>query len=92
MRIAARPNLSIKVSNPGAYDPGWTLDSIRAVALHCIGCFGPDRTMFGTDYPVSRIQMSYDQIYDTFKTIAEAFSPADQAKLFHDTAKRVYRF
>ena len=46
--------------------------------------------MFGTDYPVSRIQMSYDQIYDTFKTIAEDYPAADQAKLFHDTAKRLY--
>lgn len=90
-RLAALPNMSIKVSNPGAYDQDWTLDSIRAVALHCIDSFGPDRAMFGTDYPVSRIQMSYDQIMDTFKTIAEVFSPSDQRKLFHDTAQRTYR-
>ena len=64
---------------------------MRTVALHCIDCFGADRAMFGTDYPVSRIQMSYDQIYDTFKTIAAPLPAADQAKLFHDNAKRVYR-
>ena len=90
--IAAQPNVAIKVSNPGAYDPDWTLDSVRAVAAHCIACFGPDRAMFGTDYPVSRIQMSYDQIYDTFKAIAEDYPAADQAKLFHDTAERLYGF
>jgi len=90
-KIARLPNVAIKVSNPGAYDPNWTLDSVRAVAMHCIDRFGPDRTMFGTDYPVSRIQMSFEQIYDTFKKIAEAFSPADQSKLFHDTARRFYR-
>ena len=90
-KIAALPNIAIKVSNPGAYDPQWTLDSVRAVAMHCIDSFGPERAMFGTDYPVSRIQMSYDEIYDTFKAIAEAFSPADQARLFHDNAKRFYR-
>ena len=91
VRIAKRPNIAIKVSNPGGYDPDWTLDSIRAVAMHCIDSFGPERAMFGTDYPVSRIQMSYDQIYDTFKTIADAFSAEDQARLFHDNAKRFYR-
>ncbi len=90
-RIATLPNIAIKVSNPGAYDPGWTLDSIRAVAMHCIDSFGTQRAMFGTDYPVSRIQMSFDQIYDTYKAIAEAFSPADQARLFHDNARRLYR-
>ena len=47
--------------------------------------------MFGTDYPVSLIQMSFDQIYDTFKTIASVLPTEDQAKLFHDTAKRFYR-
>lgn len=90
-KIARYPNVAIKVSNPGAYNPHWTLDSVRAVAMHCIDCFGPDRAMFGTDYPVSRIQMSFAQIYDAFKRIADAFSPADQRKLFHDTAHRFYR-
>lgn len=90
-RIAACPNVAIKVSNPGAYDHNWTLASVRDVAMHCIGCFGADRTMFGTDYPVAGIQMRYDQIYDTFKAIAAPLPAADQAKLFHDTAKRLYR-
>ncbi len=89
--LSALPNLAIKISNPGAYDPDWSLDSIRGVVMHCIGCFGADRAMFGTDYPVSRIQMSFDQIYGTFKTIAAALPDADQAKLFHGTAKRFYR-
>ena len=90
-RLSAHPNIAIKISNPGAYDHDWTLESIREVAMHCIDCFGADRAMFGTDYPVSRIQMSYDQIYDTFKTIAAELPEPDQAKLFHDTAKRFYR-
>jgi predicted TIM-barrel fold metal-dependent hydrolase len=88
--ISVCPNIAIKISNPGAYDPNWTLESVREVAMHCIACFGPDRAMFGTDYPVSRIQMSYDQIYDTFKTIAAVLPMEDQAKLFHGTAKRLY--
>lgn len=90
-KIAGLPNLAIKISNPGAYDPAWTLDSVRDVAMHCLDCFGTDRAMFGTDYPVSRIQMSYDEIYDTFKAIAAPLPEADQRKLFHDNAKRYYR-
>ncbi|MGB3646044.1 MAG: amidohydrolase family protein [Mesorhizobium sp.] len=89
--ISACPNIAIKISNPGAYDHDWTLESVRDVAMHCIDCFGSERSMFGTDYPVSKIQMSYDQIYDTFKTIAAALSPQEQSRLFHDNAKRFYR-
>jgi predicted TIM-barrel fold metal-dependent hydrolase len=90
-KISALPNLAIKVSNPGAYDPEWTSASIREVAMHCIECFGTDRSMFGTDYPVSRIRMSFDQIYDTFKKIVEPLPESDQKKLFHDNACRFYR-
>jgi predicted TIM-barrel fold metal-dependent hydrolase len=89
--ICERPNVAIKISNPGAYDHNWTADSVREVAMHCIDCFGPDRAMFGTDYPVSLIQMSFDQIYETFKEIAAALPATDQAKVFYETAKRLYR-
>lgn len=90
-KISACSNVAIKISNPGAYDHDWTLGSIRDVVMHCIDCFGTDRAMFGTDYPVSSIQMSFNQIYDTFRTIAAELPEADQAKLFHDNAKRFYR-
>lgn len=89
--ISGCPNIAIKISNPGAYDPNWTLESVRDVAMQCIDCFGVERSMFGTDHPVSKIQMSYDQIYDTFKTIASVLSEEEQARLFHDNAKRFYR-
>jgi predicted TIM-barrel fold metal-dependent hydrolase len=90
-KISALPNIAIKISNPGAYDHNWTVESIGEVVLHCIACFGVDRAMFGTDYPVSRIQMSFDQIYGAFMTIVEPMPEADQSKLFHDNARRFYR-
>jgi predicted TIM-barrel fold metal-dependent hydrolase len=90
-RLSGRPNIAVKISNPGAYDPSWTLESVREVALHCIDCFGTDRAMVATDWPVSRIQMSFDEIYWTMKAVAEALPSADQARLFHDTARRYYR-
>lgn len=39
--VSACPNVAIKISNPGAYDHNWTLESVRDVAMHCIDCFGP---------------------------------------------------
>ena len=59
--------------------------------MHCVDCFGVDRSMFGTDYPVSKIHMNFNQIYEIFKTIASALTSEEQAKLFHDNAKRYYR-
>ena len=89
--IGALPNVAIKVSNPGAYDPAWTLESIRDVARYCIDSFGVDRAMFGTDYPVSRIKMSFDDIYHSFKSAMQDLSPDEQHKLFFANARRLYR-
>ena len=46
-------NVAIKISDLVAYDHDWTLDSLRPVVMHCIDCFGTDRAMFGSDFPVA---------------------------------------
>jgi predicted TIM-barrel fold metal-dependent hydrolase len=89
--LGSAPNVNIKISALTAYDPSPTPESLRAVALHCIECFGVDRSMFGSDFPVGRLWTSFDAIFDCFKTIVRDFSEAEQSALFHDNARRVYR-
>ena len=89
--IAAAPNALIKISGLTAYDPSPTPESLREVALYCIECFGADRSMFGSDFPVGRLWTSFDGIFDGFKAMVRDFSQAEQAALFHDNALRVYR-
>ena len=91
-RLAQFPNISLKVSALFAYDPRPTEDSLRAVARHCIDCFGTDRTLFGSDFPVGRLWTSFDAIFDGFKTMVCDLSAAEQRALFHDNARRLYRF
>ncbi len=89
--LGSAPNILIKISALTAYDPSPTPDSLRDVALHCIDCFGVDRSMFGSDFPVGLLWTSYDAIFDGFKAIVRDFSRAEQSALFHDNARRVYR-
>jgi predicted TIM-barrel fold metal-dependent hydrolase len=90
-RLGSAPNVLIKISALTAYDPSPTPESLREVAFHCIECFGVDRSMFGSDFPVGRLWTSYDAIFDGFKAIVRDFSEAEQSALFHDNARRVYR-
>ena len=90
-RLGSAPNVQIKISALTAYDPSPTPESLREVALHCIECFGVDRSMFGSDFPVGRLWTSFDAIFDGFKAIVQDFSEAEQSALFHDNARRVYR-
>jgi predicted TIM-barrel fold metal-dependent hydrolase len=90
--MAAEPNVAIKVSNFGAYAPDKSPGGLRAAVLTCVHAFGPDRSMFGTDYPVGRRALSYAENVAGFTHAIAGFSAADQRALFHDTAHRIYRF
>jgi predicted TIM-barrel fold metal-dependent hydrolase len=89
--LGSEPNALIKISGLTAYDPRPTPESLRDVALHCIDCFGVERSMFGTDFPVGRLWTSFDAIFDGFKAMVRDFSHPEQSALFHDNARRVYR-
>jgi predicted TIM-barrel fold metal-dependent hydrolase len=90
--MAAQPNVAIKVSNYGNYAADHTLPSLRAAVMTCLDAFGTERVMFGTDYPVARRTMTYQDICERFKDIVAEFSPAEQRDLLHGNAACLYRF
>lgn len=90
--LSQRENVAIKISDLVAYDHDWTVESLRPVVMHCIECFGVERSMFGSDFPVVGLHASFDETYDSFKTIVADLSSAEQSALFHDNALRFYRF
>lgn len=59
--------------------------------LHSIDCFGPDRCMFESNFPVDKASVSYGVLWNSFKRLATGFSAAEKAALFRDTAERIYR-
>ncbi len=88
--LALLPNVAIKISDLVAYDHDWTLESLREVVLHCIDCFGPERAMFASDFPVAGLHATFDEVYGAFKMIVSGFSEAEQRALFFDNAQRIY--
>jgi predicted TIM-barrel fold metal-dependent hydrolase len=66
-------------------------DATRRFYLHTIERFGPERCMFESNFPVDKVSCSYLVLWNSFKRLAEGFSSAEKAALFHDTAARVYR-
>ena len=59
--------------------------------LHMIECFGPDRCMFESNFPVDRLSISYPVLWNVFKKIAAGYSEDEKDSLFRGTASRVYR-
>ena len=62
----------------------------RDYHLHMIDCFGVERCMFESNFPVDKVSCSYRVLWNSFKKLAAGFSAAEKAALFHDTAARVY--
>lgn len=58
---------------------------------HAIECFGADRCMFESNFPVDRASVSYGVLFNAFKKLVADASETEKASLFHDTATRVYR-
>ena len=67
------------------------LDATRHYYDVTIEKFGADRCMFESNFPVDKASCSYTVLWNAFKHIASACSAPEKAKLFHDTAARVYR-
>ncbi len=58
---------------------------------HTIECFGAERCMFESNFPVDRQSCSYSILWNAFKKMAARYSAAEQDRLFHGTAVDVYR-
>lgn len=55
-----------------------------------IECFGPNRSMLESNYPVDRLSISYHVLWNGFKKIVAEFSEDEKDMMFRGTATRVY--
>jgi predicted TIM-barrel fold metal-dependent hydrolase len=89
--LAARPNVVCKISGVVAQAPRqWTADQLAPIVNHCLDMFGPDRVIFGSDWPVCRVRASLRQWVEALWQIVAARPASDRQKLFHDNAVKFY--
>ena len=91
-QLAARRNVVCKISGIVASAPeGWTAETLAPVVNHCLDAFGPERVVFGSDWPVCLKGAKLAQWVAALREIVSNRSAADQRKLLYDNAVRVYR-
>jgi L-fuconolactonase len=92
--IARRKHVVGKVSGFIATAPArgkWTLDDLAPVVNHTLDAFGPDRVMFGGDWPVCLLGVEkYSDWATALQTIVKDRPEEQQKKLFHDNAVKFY--
>ncbi|HSG91986.1 MAG TPA: amidohydrolase family protein [Pseudomonadales bacterium] len=101
--LAREPNVVAKLGGLAMPDNGFGWDKRAApptsdefVAAqarwfhHTIDCFGPERCMFESNFPVDRRSISYPVLYNGLKKIAARYTAAERDAMFLGTAARVY--
>ncbi len=88
--LAACPNAALKISGIGERGTPWTAQRNREIVLSAIEIFGVARAMFASNFPVDSLCASFAEIYSGFREIVKDFPAAEQRRLFHDNAVRIY--
>lgn len=91
--LAKHANVVGKISGiVASADPkSWKAEDLAPVINHTLEVFGPDRVMFGGDWPVCTLAATYKQWVEALKSIVKERPAEQQRKLFHDNAATFYK-
>jgi L-fuconolactonase len=68
----------------------WKADDLRPYVQHVLKLFGPDRLMFGSDWPVCRLAGTWKQVLAAFTQACGPLPPVQREKILGGTAVRFY--
>lgn len=90
--IAGFQNVSCKVSGMVTEaSADWSLSDFRPYVDHVARCFGPERLMFGSDWPVCTLAASYAEVANLARTLLSShFGPDELRRIFEENAARFY--
>lgn len=91
--VAQRQNVYCKLSGmvTEADLNTWTADDLRPYVEHVVECFGLERVMFGSDWPVCLQAGTYDRVIEALYTIlAPALDETSETAVFGSNAARFY--
>lgn len=93
LRAAAHhPNLHCKLSGmvTEADWKDWTVDDLRPFVEVALDAFGPERCLFGSDWPVCELAARYTEVVQALEELLSPLSDAEQAAVWGGNAIRFY--
>ena len=89
--LAKHPGLTCKLSGlVTEAGPDWTLETLRPVVAHLLATFGPERLIFGSDWPVVTLRASYAQWIDAAETLLCDLTATQRDDVFGGNAAKLY--
>lgn len=90
--LASHPNVFCKVSGmvTEADWQSWETADLRPYLDVVFDAFGPDRLMYGSDWPVCNLAADYGRVFGVVHDYVESLSESEQRAVFGEVAARFY--
>ena len=69
----------------------WRVDDLRPYVDCALESFGPERLMFGSDYPVCLLAASYERVLDSFQEALKDLADSERTMILSKSATKFYR-
>jgi L-fuconolactonase len=91
--LAAQPQVAAKLSGlvTEARWDAWRVEELAECVQDALAWFGPERLMFGTDWPVCLLAASHAEVARAYRSTIDHLPPARRGQVMGGTAARVYR-
>jgi L-fuconolactonase len=88
---AANPRVRCKLSGLATEaGPNWTIDTLRPYFEHLLDCFGAQRLMWGSDWPVVNLAGSYQRWFAATRALLAGLTPQERTAIMGTTARKFY--
>jgi L-fuconolactonase len=90
--LGRRQNVACKFSGVATevHDPEWSVDTVRPYWDVALEAFGPNRLMFGSDWPVCLLKTGYRRWVSAVEELARTLSAGEQELFWSESAVKAY--
>jgi len=90
-RASEHPRCHVKISGLDLLVGGCDATRIQPYVDHALACFGPERLLWASNWPVSLQLRGYQELLETGRAVIAGCSEAERAAILGGNARRVYR-
>jgi L-fuconolactonase len=93
VEAAKNPNVFCKLSGmvTEADWQNWRVDDLKPYVEVALEAFGPERCMFGSDWPVCELAATYGQVHQAAVELTSGLSESERDMIFGGTAEKFYK-
>jgi L-fuconolactonase len=89
--VAAHPQVFCKLSGlVTEAGEDWTIGTLRPVIAHLLAVFGPERLIWGSDWPVVTLRASYSRWFEVAMELLADLAATERNAVMGDNARRLY--